>query len=89
MMARRSALSLSLALVCLTLAACQDQPVEREEALGPHVHRLTVALAGDEPAEARLAKAATAMCPAGYDRQGDEAMPPDNARYRVWLVRCH
>jgi len=84
---RASALSLSFVL-CLALASCRDQPAEREEALGPHVHRLTVDLAGDEPAEARLAKAATAVCPSGYDRQDDEAMPSDSPRYRVWLVRC-
>jgi hypothetical protein len=88
MTSRPSARFLSLAVLCLTLAACQDQPVERAEELGPKVHRLTVDLDGNEPAESRLAKAATAICPAGYDRQDDELMPPDSPRYRVWLVRC-
>ncbi|MEI9986007.1 MAG: hypothetical protein WDN69_24180 [Aliidongia sp.] len=72
----------------MALAACQGQPVERSEELGPKVHRLTVGLADNEPAELRLAKAATAICPTGYDRQDDELMPPDSPRYRVWLVRC-
>jgi len=71
-----------------TLAACQAPVGEREESLGPHVHRLTVDLAGDLPAEARLGKAADAVCPSGYDRQDDESMPPDAPAYRVWLVRC-
>jgi ferredoxin len=79
---------LSFVALCLALAACQDQSGERVEALGQKVHRLTVDLAGDEPAEARLAKDAAAICPAGYDRPDDEPMPPDNPRYRVWLVRC-
>jgi hypothetical protein len=70
------------------LAACQARVGEREESLGPHVHRLTVDLAGEGPAEARLAKAADAICPSGYDRQDDETMPPDAPAYRVWLVRC-
>ena len=73
---------------CLLLAACQDPAAERAEDLGDHVHRLTVALAGDEPVEARLVKLALAICPTGYNREGDELMPPDAARYRVWLVRC-
>jgi hypothetical protein len=88
MTSRPSARFLSLAALCLALTACQDQSVEREEVLGPKVHRLTVDLDGAEPAEPRLAKAATAICPTGYDRQDDELMPPDSPRYRVWLVRC-
>ena len=83
-----SARFLSLAILCLGLAACQDQSGERAEELGPKVHRLTVDLAGDEPAESGLAKAATAICPAGYDRQDDEPIPPGSPRYSVWLVRC-
>ena len=85
---RPSTRSLALAFICMTLAACQEQPSEREEALGPRVHRLTVELAGDEPAESRLIKAAAAICPAGYDRQDDEQIPPGSPRYRVWLLRC-
>ena len=83
-----SARFLSLAVLCLALTACQDQSIERSEELGPKVHRLTVGLADNEPAELRLAKAAAAICPTGYDRQDDELMPPDSPRYRVWLVRC-
>jgi hypothetical protein len=79
---------LSLAILGLGLAACQAQPEERAEELAPKVHRLTVDLAGAEPAESRLSKAATAVCPTGYDRQDDEPLPPDSPRYRVWLVRC-
>jgi hypothetical protein len=88
MTSRPSTCFLSLAIFCLALTACQDQSDERAEELGPNVHRLTVDLAGDEPAESRLAKAATAICPAGFDRQDDEPLPPDSPRYRVWLVRC-
>jgi hypothetical protein len=89
MTVRLSPRFLSLAALCLALAACQNQPEERAEELGPKVHRLTVGLAGEESAESRLIKAATAICPAGYDRQDDQAMPSDGPRYRVWLVRCH
>jgi hypothetical protein len=88
MMRRQSPRSLLSALLCLALAACAAPPAEREEALGPHVHRLTVELAGDESAEARLAKDAASVCPTGFDRQEDAAMPSDAPRYRVWLVRC-
>ena len=72
----------------LVLAACHEAVGEREESLGPHLHRLTVDLAGEGPAEARLARAADAVCPAGYAREGDETRPPDAPGYRVWLVRC-
>lgn len=89
MKSRPSPWLLSLATLCFGLAACQPQPGERAEELAPKVHRLTVDLAGDEPAESRLSKDAAAICPAGYDRQDDEPMPPDSPRYRVWLVRCH
>jgi hypothetical protein len=70
------------------LGACHETVGSREESLGPGVHRLTVDLAGDEPAEFRLAKDADAVCPAGYSRQEDETMPPDAPHYRVWLIRC-
>jgi hypothetical protein len=83
MTSRPSARFLSLAVLCLALAVCLDQSVERSEKPGPKVHRLTVDLADGEPAGSRLAKAATAICPAGYDRQEDEPMPPDSPRYRV------
>jgi hypothetical protein len=79
---------LSLALLALALAACQEQPQDRAEELSPKTHRVTVDLGGDEPAESRLAKDTAAICPAGYERQDDELMPPDSPRYRVWLVRC-
>ncbi len=88
MRSHRSPRRISLAILCFGLAACQAAPTERAEELAPKVHRLTVDLAGEEPVESRLAKAATAVCPTGYDRQEDEAMPPDSPRYRVWLVRC-
>ncbi|MDB5360184.1 MAG: hypothetical protein JWO51_1481 [Rhodospirillales bacterium] len=70
------------------LGACQERVGEREESLGPHVHRLTVDIHGDQPSEARLGNAADAICPAGYVRQSDETMPPQAPAYRVWLVRC-
>jgi hypothetical protein len=79
---------MSLVVLCLATSACQDQSGERVEELGPKIHRLTVDLAGDEPAEARLARSAAAVCPGGYDRQNEEEMPSDSPRYRVWLVRC-
>ena len=72
----------------LLLGACQERVGEREESLGPHVHRLTVDINGDGPSEARLGNAADAICPTGYTRQDDETMPPDAPAYRVWLVRC-
>ena len=72
----------------LLLGACQERVGEREESLGPHVHRLTVDLSGDQPSEARLGNAADAICPTGYVKQGDETMPPEAPAYRVWLVRC-
>ena len=88
MPSRPSGRFLSLLVLFLALAACQDQSADRAEELGPKLHRLTVDLASDEPAESRLIKAAAAICPAGYDRQDDEPIPPGSPRYRVWLVRC-
>jgi hypothetical protein len=78
----------AIAITGSLLASCHQTIGEREESLGPHVHRLTVDIAGEPPAETRLAKAADAVCPDGYARESDEAMPPDAPDYRVWLVRC-
>ena len=86
---RPSARFLLLTTLCLALAACAEQSTESAEALSSKVHRLTASIAGDEPAESRLAKDAAAICPAGYNRQEDQSMPADAPRYRVWLVRCH
>ena len=72
----------------LALAACHETVGEREESLGPHLHRVTVDLRADAPAEVRLTRAAQALCPAGFGVESDETMPPDDPSYRVWLVRC-
>ncbi|MEI9984861.1 MAG: hypothetical protein WDN69_17640 [Aliidongia sp.] len=79
---------LSCTVLCWRPQPARTNPSSGRRNWGPKVHRLTVDLAGDEPAEVRLAKAATAICPAGYDRQEDEPMPPDSPHCRVWLVRC-
>ncbi|HEV2675011.1 MAG TPA: hypothetical protein VGV37_10760 [Aliidongia sp.] len=79
---------LALAGIGMALAGCHETVGEREESLGPGLHRVTVDLQGDGPAEARLNKNAQALCPAGFRVQGDETVPPDSPTYRVWLVRC-
>jgi hypothetical protein len=70
------------------LAGCHETVGEREESLGPHLHRVTVDLQGDAPAEVRLNRNAQALCPAGFAVERDETVPPDDPAYRVWLVRC-
>ena len=87
-MSIRDLLSIAALGGLLILCGCQERVGEREESLGPHVHRLTVDINGDGPAEARLGNAADAICPSGYTRQDDETMPPEAPAYRVWLVRC-
>lgn len=74
--------------VLFALAACHETVGAREESLGPHLHRLTVDLRAQEPAEIRLARDAGVLCPAGFGVESDETMPSDDPSYRVWLVRC-
>ncbi|HLZ66276.1 MAG TPA: hypothetical protein VKQ29_08595 [Aliidongia sp.] len=86
---RRPRRKAAIIIACGILAACHETVGEREESLGHQLHRLTVDIAGEPSADVRLARAADAVCPAGYARESDEAMPPGGQpSYRVWLVRC-